>query len=38
MKLKRIPNVAKLDKITDALVSRQAAGLCFDFHKKETNT
>lgn len=37
MKLKRIANVAKLDKKTDALVSRQGAGLCFDFHKRETN-
>ena len=38
MKLKRIPNPAKLGEgKSEAFISRQAGGLCFDFYPADTN-
>jgi hypothetical protein len=37
MKLKRIPNQARIDKKNESFIARQAAGLCLDFHKTDSN-
>jgi hypothetical protein len=37
MRLKRVNNQAKLDKKSEAFISRAASGLALDFHKSDPN-